>query len=714
MATPLLKKTSTAAPSVRLKASGTVPSSAPRLKNVNGQAIAAKKTAPLARSKPQDAKPADPAPVETVVAAPAPSSVPEPAQEPAEATPPPAVEQPPAPQPEAASVSEPPSPSEDAASAAAQAEYERQMAEYNRQMEEYNRQMEEYNRQVAELQHQQAAAAQAGSQPAPVASVPAAAPAAALKPAAVKPGVVKTGGLKRGLTKAAKPAVKKSSTPESNVQEAPEEETPETDVSASVGGASAVDNAYLEQLRKAAEKPSIWKRKGFWVATVAFVAFASVCGVKVMQEKAIQARAEQRNARILALLKRAQQINMSGVESLADAKKKNVDVHCSLQDASFLMDVVVNPNMKDEKGKPMLGGNPDGVAQLACLLLGITAEENAESAKMIFDRLEKEVKQIKPSLYRWLIQRLAVADIKDVNGKLLHLTEVVSKLPAKGFARRDEVLSYIWETMGLRITEKDIPIITDLLKDPEMNSTLATTLARCLSNVIDLMDDPGKKKELGDKIFDLIPESRRAAMASALGRACSPKALAYYKQMAQDPAKWRNIFDFFANYQDDSVVEFLTKELRPKAAGDAKKEKQVQAILEAVLCQNRDRKPAEAQKLIEMIYDKLNTDTAEWGEVNAKTDKDSAEFVGEDSPQYAKLMKKREDIEAARKQKLSFVRAMRGMFDWPWVVQALKKLGKDEQDGEISGEISRTLEQLATNRENDKALREKYRERTGQ
>ena len=115
-----------------------------------------------------------------------------------------------------------------------------------------------------------------------------------------------------------------------------------------------------------------------------------------------------------------------------------------------------------------------------------------------------------------------------------------------------------------------------------------------------------------------------------------------------------------------------------------------------------------------MIYDKLNTDTAEWGEVNAKTDKDSAEFVGEDSPQYAKLMKKREDIEAARKQKLSFVRAMRGMFDWPWVVQALKKLGKDEQDGEISGEISRTLEQLATNRENDKALREKYRERTGQ
>ena len=269
--------------------------------------------------------------------------------------------------------------------------------------------------------------------------------------------------------------------------------------------------------------------------------------------------------------------------------------------------------------------------------------------------------------------------------------------------------------MGLRITEKDVPMITDLLKNPEMSSTLATTLSRCLSNVIDLMDDPQKKKELGDKIFDLIPESRRAALASSLARACSPKALAFYKQEAQDPAKWRHVFDFFANYQDDSVVEFLTKDLKSKAAGDPKKEKQVHAMLEAVLCQNRDRKPEDARKLINMVYDKFNTDISGWSDVVAKTDPDSSEFVGEDSPQYADLVKKREDIEKARKQKQSFVRAMNNLFDWTWVVQSLQELAKTEQgDGELAGEISRALDQVVLNRENYKALRDRYKQRTGQ
>ena len=768
MAAPLLKKTSAAVPSLRLKASGTAPLTTPHLKNAGGKPIVPKKPAPLARSKPKEEKPADPGPTESAATAtavpvqeaaavpasevegansiptPEATAVPETAPAPGEDK---AAEETPAEQaPEAADSAE------DAAAAAALAEHERQMAEYNRQMEEYNRQMEEYNRQVeeynrrvAEMQQQATAEPPAAQTETPTVAptpavestatpAPAAAPAAGvalkpaggLKPARAKTGLAKPAGAKAGLAGAsaakltgAKPAsagISAKAVAKPGAVAAPEppaEGTPQGEESTPATGVSSVDEAYLEQLRRSAERPSIWKRKGFWVAVGVFVAFVGVCGWKVMQENAIKSRAEARHARIMALLKRAQKINMSGVESLADAKKKNVDVHCSEQDAMFLMDVVVNPNMQDEKGKPMLGGDPEGVAKLACLLLGITAEENAESAKKIFTRLEKEVKEIKPSLYRWLIQRLAVADIKDVNAKLLHLTEVVSKMPVKGFRNRDEILSYIWETMGLRVTEKDVPMIADLLKDPEMSPMLAKTLSRCLSNVLDLMDDPAKKKELGDRIFDLIPESRRAAMAPALASACSPKALAYYKQEAQDPAKWRQVADFFANFQDDSVVDYLVNELKPKAAGDAKKEKQVQSMLESVVCQNRDRKPEDARKLVSMVYGKIDADTSEWDDVNAKTDPDSAEFVGENSPQYAELMKKREEMENIRKQKIAFVRAMGGMFDWPWVVQYLQELEKKEQDGQLLSEIHHSLNQVVLNRENDKNLREKYKQRTG-
>ncbi len=689
---------------------------------------------------------------------------PQPVEQPSEGTPEPVTQEPPpveehAPeaQPEGEGAGVVATDEEEEARKRAEEEYARQMEEYNRQMEEYNRQMEEYNRQQALLQ-QQAEAAAAAEQPtaeeAPTAEEQqtenAVKPEGKIKPTGAKAlavGGLKVAGLAKPVAGGAKPApgkkasvaakpaaggLKKAVAPLMSAKAKPEVPAPspeppsqETDGATPVGeettaeateqteqgGTNQVDAAYVSMLQQTAQKRPIHKSKGFIIACGVLVVFAGFCGYLVVKQNAENAAMRERNARIMGILSRAREINKLQIESLAEARKKNVNVKCSKKEAEFLMDVIVNPEMKDENGKPMFGNHPDGVAQLACLLVGIASEADESIGAMVFSRLHKEARKIKPHNYRWLVQRLALADIKGINDKLHDLATKVAKMDAKKFSKRDQVLSYIWEAMGLRVTEKDIEPITELLKDPETSNGLVETLSICLRNIVERMEDPAKRSELGDKIFELLPENKRPYLMATLAKSCSPKALEYYKQRAITPNNWRADRDFFANYGSDDIITYLVQDMKPAAGDDPKLQKLVDEMIASVVRQDRDRKPEDAEKLVKMVYDKLDVDTSAWEEINEKTDKDSADFVGEDSPEYAELMKKRADIEGSRKQKLDFIRVLSGMRNWPWVVQYLEKL-KKEPENQVSSEAARAHEKVLENTERERETQERYNRRT--
>ena len=472
-----------------------------------------------------------------------------------------------------------------------------------------------------------------------------------------------------------------------------------------------VDAAYVEKLRNAAAKGPIWKAKLFWVGCAALVVVMCVCGALVIQHNAKLDARKAENAKIMKILNRAREINKHNVETLADAKAKNIDVRCSKQDAGFLMEVVVNPDMQDSEGKPLFGRNPEGVSQLACMLLSIASESDPAVSQLVFNRLAKDASKIKPNTFRWLVQRLAVADIKDVNDRLHKLAESVSKKSSKKFTKRDEVLSYIWESMGLRVTEKDIPMITDLLRKPGLANVLVNTLSHCLDNIIELMDDVEKKKQVGDQIFDMVPEDKRANLMVTLAKSCSPKALAYYKQRATEPANWRTISPFFSNYGQDDIIDYLRNELLPLAGSNEREKKTVQHMINGVVCQNRDRSPEQAHKLIKLVYDKIDEDTSTWSEIIEKTDPDAATFVGEKSPDYATLMEKRKALEQCRVQKIDLIKLLSGMYDWPWVVEYLERFS-NEGDALIASEAKRALERARASRKEMDRVRSNYSKRT--
>ena len=541
----------------------------------------------------------------------------------------------------------------------------------------------------------------------PSSARPASPPASQSKPAPESTSTLKKAGAPGATTARAHTAV----TARAHTAASPAA-TP-TDATAAQPGSTMheVDAMYVEKLRSAAERKPIWKAKLFWIIITAFVVVCGVCGWSVLQHNAKLDAKRARNARIMKVLNRAKEINKHTIETLADAKAKNVDVHCSKKEAGFLMDVVVNPEMTDEDGKPLFGNHPEGVAQLACMLLSIASESDPDIAQLVFDRLAKEASKIQPATYRWLVQRLAVADIKDVNDRLRKLAESVSKKSTKKFAKRDEILSYIWESMGLRVTENDIPMITDLLRKPGLANMLVNTLSHCLDNIIELMDDVEKKKQLGDQIFEMVPEDKRANLMMTFAKSCSPKALTYYKQRAAEPANWRSISPFFSNYGQDDIIDYLRNELLPLAGSNEREKKTVQHMINGVICQNRDRSPEQAHKLIKLIYDKIDEDTSAWSEIIEKTDPDAGTFVGKDSPEYAKLMEKRKALEQCRVQKIDLIKLLSGMYDWPWVVQYLERFSK-ESDHLIASEAQRALERTRASRKEMDRVRSNYKHRT--
>jgi len=676
MAAPHLKTTAQpGGPRRVLLNTGSLPKSQPKLKGANGQAIAPKAPTP---------KPAG-----NGVKSPAPAATPVPAPKVDEAK---AAEQ-----------------AEAAAQAAAEAEAARlAQEEYERQLAEYNRQLEEYNRAVAAQQAAKAAAA-AAAEPREV-PAPAPAPQKATakngsptaKHAAAKPTVAKPAAAKHAAPKP-KHAPQAAPTTPPPVPAADEE----AEAAAEGEWQSQMSEEEYLKLQKLASKPPVWKSAPFWVGVGSLVALAVGCTIYVLDNRAEAAARKAEIDACNAILKRAYAINKQGVETLQQAQDKNVDITCSKADAKKLLSIIVDPDKKDDKGRPVYGARADDVAKLASLLLGIASEKDPDIDKLIFSTLNAHACQIKPAHYRWLLQRMAISNNKGINSKFRKLAENVSKQPK--WPKKGEVLSYIWESMGLRVTKKDIPDIISLLKDDSLDGQLASSLSICLQNILEMTDDMEEKKKLGDEIFTALPDKHRGKMLRALGQTCSPKALAYYKERANDPKLLRADQEFFSNFHSDEIIPYLL-ELKEKAKGNEKEEKHIDAIIASVVGQNRDRSQEDVDKLLSLVFDKINVDTSDYNEVINKVDEDAATFIGKDSPEYPALKARLDELNACRAQKKKLITALKCMHNHKWVVDLLNKYAKDP-DEDISIAAHEALDQVDKNTAEDAAMRAQYKSR---
>lgn len=669
MATPKLKTAGApAAPTRLLRPSGTAPAKQIKLKGATGKTIepktAAAAPAPKKITPKAEASPA-PAPEETdIVSTPAPTpeiTTPTPEQIPSTEAEAPATEAAPL------ETSEPVVTDDEAARLAQE--------EYERQLEEYNRQMEEYNRQMAALQ-----AAEAAAEPQADAAIEEAPPATEEETEEVP------------ATEPAPKKKKKKAKPQLTEEER-----------------AAIQAALEEE-----QKQPIWKTIPFMAGCGLLVVTIGVCTVLVVQKQAEDARIQAHIDYTNSLLKRAQDINMKGVENLADAAKKQVDVTCSMEDAKALMEVVVDPYVKGENGKPRYGARAEGVAQNACLLLGLAAEKDDAIRDMIFDTMGKECVKIKPTLFHWLLQRIAISDANGVNAGLKKLSKVVAeKKTAKPWAKKTQALAQIWECIGLRVTEADVKEIIALLKTDIADATLAPNLCNCLDNILMMMDNPAAKAEIGDEIFSTMPEKLRSnnTMAATLGRACSTKALDFYKKELETAKGWSGAGPvLLGTWGNDDILEYVVGQKEP-FADEPKILACINDVIGTIMKQDRPRSQEEADKLLRMCYADPFVDTSGLKQIIFKTDPESIEYVGDDSPELPALKEQQKELEAKRKQKLQIIRVLGNMSDHDWVINTLKKYIADVDD-EVKYEAERALEKTHTNTLNAAQMREAYKNRS--
>ncbi|MBR3926114.1 MAG: hypothetical protein IKJ58_05055 [Akkermansia sp.] len=675
---------------------GAAPAKRPVLKGAGGQTIT---------PKPAPAPEPETAPVPETVGAPAPTPAPTPAPAPApEPTPEPVVEETPA---AAPVVEEAPAAEETGMTpeeAAAQAEYERQMEEYNRQMEEYNRQMAEYQAQQAAEQAAAAPEPAEETQPAPAAAKPVAAKPAALKPAAAKPAALRPAAAKPAAAKpaaakpaAAKPAAKPAPAP------APVEAAEEYEEEGMSEEQLSARDAYLQQLQAMAEKKPFHKTPAFFAILGLFAAMGIGCYFYVSGENEKRGAQKARIDATNAILQRAVEINKHQIETLQDARAKGVNVVCSIDDAKLLLRMIVNPHLKDEDGRPAYGSNPKGTCQLACLLLAIASEMDPNIDALIFDTLKKNANKIESDIILMLLRRMALSNNEGINNKFRDLASHVASMPK--WNKKGTVLAYIWESIGLRVTPEYIPEIIAQLSSEDLDEQLANQLTVCLDNILRMEEDVTKRQQLGDQLFDSLPERFRDDMCSTLGRSCSPKALAHYQALAEDPDKWQDCALFFACYYDDSIIPDLM-EMKEQAEaeveqanGDAAATRKAEAhldtvmnILKAFIIQNRPRDLNKVRELIAIAYDKA------YLKLN--------ETLMADSDAEA------EENQQISEQRIKLIRALGSLNAHDWVITILDEM-YESPDPDTSQAARLARESARKNSTQDAERQAKYRARTG-
>lgn len=666
MATPKLKiNAAPSAPRRSLVSSGTAPASRVKLKGADGKAIQpkVKSVAPAAET------PASEVDDTAVKAA-------------AEA--------------EAKAAAEAAKAAEEEAARKAQEEYERQMEEYNRQMEEYNRQMAEYEAAQAAAEATAATAGITAAETEQTENTPA--PAAKIKSS--KPAG-KTGALVSGKTKApGTNGVKKKKKAAPKLT--PEEEAAEEE--------AAARDAYLAELERQANATPVWKKLPFIVGVGVLVLAAGCSTWYILNENAKQERVQQHRDYIKSVLLRAQDINQKGVDTLADAKAKGVDVTCSKKDAKALMEVIVDPYVKGETGTNLYGPDPiKTVGYTSCLLLGLAAESDPDICKYIFDIVSKKCDKIDSGLFRWLLQRIAVAGNNDVNVHLRKLAEAVSAKP--NWATKNKALSAVWECIGLRIGKNDVPELITLLSDEKMDKQLANTLCICLDNILRMMDDSEKaeKVSIGNQIFEGLSEKLRSDCCTIMAKACSDKALAHYKSELSDLSGWNNTnLTFISYWGDDDILDYVL-ELQEKAKGSADHESDLKLVISTIFRQNRERSDADAEKILNLFCEHPFADTSKVQDLINKSDPDSSLFIGE-GPELEKLKAERETLEKSRKDKLSIIKNLSSLRDFKWVNNLLTRYSKDA-DSDVALAAKQAMEQVKKNTAAEMEARETYRSR---
>lgn len=602
----------------------------------------------------------------------------------------------------------------DAAKAAEEAAARKAQEEYERQMEEYNRQMEEYNRQMAEYEAAQAAAAEEEEAPdntvseeqSVVETIEAAqelaeevpAPAAKLKSS--KPAG-KTGALVSGKNKLpgnTGSKKKKKSAPKLT----PEEEAAEAE--------AAARDAYLAELERQANATPVWKKLPFIVGVGVLVLAAGCCTWYVLNENAKQERVQQHRDYIKSVLLRAQDINQKGVDTLADAKAKGVDVTCSKKDTKALMEVIVDPYVKGETGTNLYGPDPiKTVGYTSCLLLGLAAESDPEICKYIFDIVGKKCDKIDSGLFRWLLQRIAVAGNNDVNVHLRKLAETVNGKP--NWATKNKALSAVWECIGLRVGKNDVPELITLLSDEKMDKQLANTLSICLDNILRMMDDSEKaeKVSIGNQIFEGLTEKLRDDCCTIMAKACSDKALAHYKSQLNDLSGWNNTnLTFISYWGDDEILDYVL-ELQNKAKGSADHEADIKLVISTIFRQNRERSDADAEKILKLFCEEPFANTDKLQDIINKTDPDSSLFIGEGA-ELEKLKEERKTLEQSRKDKAGIIKNLASLRDFKWVTNLLNRYAKDA-DSDVAYAAKQALEQVQKNTAAEMEARETYKSR---
>ncbi len=334
-------------------------------------------------------------------------------------------------------------------------------------------------------------------------------------------------------------------------------------------------------------------------------------------------------------------------------------------------------------------------------MLGIAAEQNPEIDKMIFETLGAKCDKMDADIFSWLLQRLSVSNNKGVKGKLKKLARTAAAKPK--WKQKSKALSAIWSCIGLRVSKKDVDEIIALLGDESIDDNLAKTLSICIGNVLDMMDAPAERTQLGDEVFTKMPEKYRKNILDALGKSTSPKALEFYKKEMEDPATWTsdgqvrfaNAILYFQFYGSDDIIDYLLT-LKEKAADNPGQLRAVESAIQGVFVQNRERSTAEVQRLLSLVYDKINEDTSAWDSIIGKTDPDSVDFVGKDSPEYASLMERKSALEKCRQQKTQLIKALGSMRDFKWVTDLLDTYSKDA-DYDISSLAERTKSKVKEN-----------------
>lgn len=642
-----------------------------------------------------------------------------------------------------------------AAEAAAAAEAERQaQEEYERQMEEYNRQMEEYNRQMAEYQAAQEAASAEAAEPAPEAestpepeAAPAPAPEAseedaqqtvaaaqalaaeapapkaapgklrAAKPIGKAGALVaskpKTAGSKlgAGAPAGAAPKKKKKAAPAPTDAAEGEELPPEEELSEEEEAAAAARDAYLTQLKKSAEATPVWKKLPFIIGVGVLVLGGIGCTWYVMTENAKQERVKKHRAYIEKLLRRAQSINQKGVETLEEAKAKGVDITCTRKDAKALMEVIVDPFAKSETGTPLYGRDPiKTVGYNSCLLLGLASEADPEICKYIFDTVGKKCDKIESGLFRWLLQRIAVSGNNDVNTYLRKLAEDVSAKP--DWPTKNKSLAAVWECIGMRVGQNDVPEIIALLSDEKTDGQLANTLCICLDNILRMMDDSqaSAKAAIGDQMFAGLPEKLRRNCSTTMAKACSAKALEFYKNELKDKSTWKKGvgLTFVSYWGDDNILDYVL-ELKEAAKGDAQLEQLITQVIATVFRQNRERSDADAEKLLKMCCEEPFANTAALQDLINKTDPDSTLYIGPGA-ELDKLTEQRKTLEKVRKEKLVIIKNLSSLRDYKWVMNLLDRYSKDA-DEDVKYAANHAKEQVNKNTAEELEARELYKSR---